>query len=255
MSVSAIVANSAIIFAEPHERHSTSIWVLNITGAAASSLAIIAVCRHGARGLHGRSYLFLMLGIISWFSADLTLMYYYYALGIEDQRIVSITDAFWFTGYVFLSLHLVTILRALRSRPTLSIVALISIITLLFVIYNISNLIQSGHLAGLDFTALIVTITYPILDLILIIPSAIILVSLRRDYQQSIPWLLSSFSLLVNAIADDGYVHDFVNGYSEGLWIWELFYVTDFIIMSGALFWYNKFHISNELRKVRLSSK
>ncbi|HEX5975949.1 MAG TPA: hypothetical protein VFY68_01665, partial [Nitrososphaeraceae archaeon] len=96
-------------------------------------------------------------------------------------------------------------------------------------------------------------ITYPILDLMLIIPSAIILVSLRRDYEHSIPWLLSSLSLLVNAIADDGYVNDFVNGNSHDLWIWDLFYVTDFIIMAGALLWYNKFHISNEIRKVRIN--
>ncbi len=36
----------------------------------------------------------------------------------------------------------------------------------------------------------------PLLDLILIAPSAIILVYIRKDYQQSIPWLLSSLSLL-----------------------------------------------------------
>jgi hypothetical protein len=86
----------------------------------------------------------------------------------------------------------------------------------------------------------------------LIIPSAIILVSLRRDYQHSVPWFLSSLSLLVNAVADDGYVNDFVNAKSQNLWIWDLFYVTDFIIMAGALFWYNKFHISNEIRKARV---
>ncbi|MDQ3838453.1 MAG: hypothetical protein M3297_04205, partial [Thermoproteota archaeon] len=93
------------------------------------------------------------------------------------------------------------------------------------------------------------TIAYPILDLILIVPSAIILASLRKDYEQSIPWFLSSLSLLINAVADDGYVIDFVSGDSQNLWFWELFYITDFIIMAGALFWYNKFHISNEITK------
>jgi hypothetical protein len=114
------------------------------------------------------------------------------------------------------------------------------------------NLLSSEFLIDVDFTAFIVTIAYPILDLALIIPSAIILVSLRRDYQHSIPWFLSSLSLLVNAIADDGYVYDFVNGDLQNLWIWDLFYVTDFIIMAGALFWYNKFHISNEIRNARM---
>ena len=192
-----------------------------------------------------------MLGLICWFSAEFTLMYYYYILHIEEQRLVSLADGFWFAGYVFLALHLFTVLRSLRSTIKLGIVVLASIATVLFVVFNVLNLLSSEFLIDVDFTAFIVTIAYPILDLALIIPSAIILVSLRRDYQHSIPWFLSSLSLLVNAIADDGYVYDFVSGNSQNLWIWDLFYVTDFIIMSGALFWYNKFHISSELRNAR----
>jgi hypothetical protein len=250
--VSAIIANSLIIFSEGHKKHSTSLWILNITGAVASTLAIIAVWRHGVHGLHGKSYLFLMLGLICWFSAELTLMYYYYVLGIEEYRLVSLTDGFWFAGYVFLTLHLFIVLHSLRSTIKSGIVVLASIVTLLFVIYNVFSLISSEFLIDVDFAAFVVTIAYPILDLTLIIPSAIILVSLRKDYQHSIPWLLSSLSLLVNAIADDGYVNDFVSGNSQNLWTWDLFYVADFIIMAAALFWYNKFHISNEIRNARM---
>jgi hypothetical protein len=191
-----------------------------------------------------------MLGLICWFSADLTLLYYYYALGVQEQKLVSLTDGFWFAGYVFLALHLFTVLRLIRGIIKLRIVVLISIVTTLFVIYNVFSLFSSEHYSiDVDFAAFAVTIAYPILDLILIIPSAIILVSLSKDYRHSIPWLLSSLSLLVNAIADDGYVNDFVNENLQNLWIWDLFYVTDFIIMSGALFWYNKFHISDEIRR------
>jgi hypothetical protein len=250
--VSAIIANSIIIFSDAHKKHSTSLWILNITGAIASSLAIIAVCRHGVHGLHGKSYVFLMLGIIFWFSADLTLMYYYYALGIEEQKLVSLTDGFWFAGYVFLASHLFILLRSIRSTIKPGIVVLTSIVTVLFVAYNVFNLVSSEFLIDVDFAAFVVTLAYPILDLILVIPSAIILVSLRKDYQHSIPWFLSSLSLLVNAIADDGYMNNFVNGNSQNLWMWDLFYVTDFIIMAGALFWYNKFHISNEIRSARI---
>jgi hypothetical protein len=193
-----------------------------------------------------------MLGIISWFSAEFTLLYDYYVLHIEEQKLVSLADGFWFVGYVFLALHLFTVLRSLRSTIKLGNVVLVSIVTVLFVIYNVLNLLSSEFLSDVDFTAFVVTMTYPVLDLLLIIPSAIILVSLRKDYQHSIPWFLSSLSLLVNAIADDGYVNDFVNGNSQNLWVWDLFYITDFIIMAGALFWYNKFHISNEIKNARM---
>jgi hypothetical protein len=113
--VSIVIANYIIITSDPHNRHATALWAMNITAAMASSLGIVAVYRHGVRGLHGKSYLFLTLGLISWFSADLTLLYYYYALGIEEQKFVTVTDGLWFIGYGFLSLHLFTIIKSLRG--------------------------------------------------------------------------------------------------------------------------------------------
>ena len=113
------------------------------------------------------------------------------------------------------------------------VVIVISIITVLFISYNLVNLFSYNFHTDDDFILIIVTILYPILDFILIIPSSIILITLRKDYEHNIPWFFSSLSLLVNSIADDGYVTDFVTGNSENLWFWELFYITDFIIISG----------------------
>ncbi|MGC1933354.1 MAG: hypothetical protein WA667_30640, partial [Candidatus Nitrosopolaris sp.] len=172
--------------------------ILNITAAIASSLGIIVVCLHGVHGAHGRSYLFLTLGIISWFAADLTLAYYYFALGIEEQIRVSITDFLWFIGYLFLAAHLFTVLRFIRSRIKLMNIIITSILSLLFITYIALNLFPSSRsLAEGDFTAFVVTITYPILDLMLFVPSTIILISLRKDDVQSIPWIILSLSLLV----------------------------------------------------------
>jgi hypothetical protein len=246
-----IIANANVIFSEAYSKHFVSLWILNITAANASILGIIAIYRYGFHGNHGKSYVFLTLGLILWFSADFTLLYDYYALGIEEQRLVTITDALWFAGYGFLALHLFIILHSLRIKIKSKIVTVVSIITTIVISYNVVNLLSYNYSIENDFIALIVTLLYPILDFILIIPSLIILVTLHKDYEHNIPWFLSSLSLLVNAIADDGYVNDFVTSNSENLWVWELFYITDFIIMSGALFWYNKFHISNALRNVK----
>lgn len=246
-----IIANVNVIFSEAYSKRFVSLSILNITAATASILGIIAIYRYGFHGTHGKSYLCLTLGLIVWFSADFTLLYDYYALGIEEQRLVTITDALWFAGYGFLALHLFIILHSLRIKIKSKIVTVVSIITTIVISYNVVNLLSYNYSIENDFIALIVTLLYPILDFILIIPSLIILVTLHKDYEHNIPWFLSSLSLLVNAIADDGYVNDFVTSNSENLWVWELFYITDFIIMSGALFWYNKFHISNALRNVK----
>ena len=254
MVIAIIIANVIVIFSEEPNKHSVSLWTLITTAAIASILGIIAVCRYGIHGNHGKSYLFLTLGLISWFSADFTLLYNYYALGIKEQRLVTTTDALWFIGYGFLALHLLTVSLSLHIKIKSKIVIVVSIITALFISYNLVNILSYDSNIDDDFIAIIVTVLYPILDFILIIPSSLILITLHKDYEQNIPWFLSSLSLLVNAIADDGYVHDFVSGNSENLWFWELFYITDFIIMTGALFWYNKFHITNSLRNAKLSN-
>jgi hypothetical protein len=251
MIIAIIIANVIVIFSEQQGKHSVSLWTLNITAATASILCIIAIYRYGIHGLHGKSCLFLALGLISWFSADFTLLYNYYAMGIEEQRLVTITDALWFVGYGFLALHLFIVIRSLHIKIKSKVVIVVSIITVFFISYNLVNLFSYDWNIEDDFIAIIVTILYPILDFILIIPSSIILITLRKDYKHNIPWFLSSLSLLVNAIADDGYVNDFVTGNSENLWFWELFYITDFIVISGALFWYNKFHISHS-KKIKI---
>ncbi len=251
MVIAIVIANVIVIYSEEHGKHSISLWILNITAATASILGIIAICRYGIQGLHGKSYLFLALGIITWFSADFTLLYNYYALGLEEQRLVTITDALWFAGYGFLALHLIIVIRSLHIRIKSKLIIIISIITVIFISYNLVNILSYDIHTDDDFIAIIVTILYPILDFILIVPSSIILVTLRKDYEYNITWSLFSLSLLVNSIADDGYVKDFVTGNSENLWFWELFYITDFIIISGALLWYNKFHISHS-KKIKI---
>lgn len=212
--------------------------------------------RHGLHGLHGKSYLFLTIGLIFWFSADLSLAYYYFALGIEEQILVSATDVLWFAGYVFLALHLFSVLRFIRSKINFITLTVTSVATILFISYNVLYIVSSSShfLVVGDFVDFVVTMAYPVLDLILVIPSVLILVNLRKDYVQSVPWFLSSLSLLVNAIADDGYVGDFVNGHLHNLLFWDMFYVLDFIIMAGALFWYNRFHISSKKRRIKINS-
>ena len=150
----------------------------------------------------------------------------------------------------------VLVLRFICSKINFITLAIASVATILFISYNVFYIVSSSShfLAVGDFVDFVVTMAYPVLDLILIIPSVLILVNLRKDYVQSVPWFLSSLSLLINAIADDGYVGDFVNGHLHNLLFWDMFYVLDFIIMAGALFWYNRFHIPSKKRSIKINA-
>jgi hypothetical protein len=251
-----VIANSIILLSDPFNRTRTALWMMNISAAVASSLGIIAIYRYGIRDLHGKSIMCVTIGLIFWFAADLSLLYSHYTHG-KEEMLVSSTDGLWFMGYIFLALHLSIILRSLRNErntydpssrtQTKIVIILIVIIATAFAIFNMLVISLSESFTNpeerVDFQALIVTIAYPVLDLILIVPSILILITLRNDIRHYVPWLLSSLSLLLSAIADDGYVIDYVNGNFRHLVFWDLFYVTDFIIMAGALFWYNRYHI------------
>jgi sterol desaturase/sphingolipid hydroxylase (fatty acid hydroxylase superfamily) len=93
MIIAISIANVIVIFSEQHSKHSVSLWTLNIIAATLSTLCIIVIYTYGIHWLHGKSHLFLALGIISWFAADFTLLYNYYALSIKEQRLVTITNA------------------------------------------------------------------------------------------------------------------------------------------------------------------
>jgi hypothetical protein len=251
---SALIINSIIIFADSSSKHSFVLVGLDVTASIASSLGIIAVWRHKLKGHYGKSYLFLTLGLISWLCADIALTYYYFGLGIKEHPVASIADAFWFAGYGFFSAHLVMALKSMSIRfdnnKNRIVIVISSVTSASFLIYSVTRTLMAFEFHGLgDTIALFVNITYPMLDSILIIPAILVLVNLRKDYQQSIPWLLTSLSLLVNAIADDGFANDVVSGNSHNLLFWDLFFITDYLIMASALFWYNRFHISNELKK------
>jgi hypothetical protein len=255
---STVITTLIVILANDHDRHSIIVIILNIAAAFATSLGMIAIFRYRLNESHGKSYLFLTLGIALWFFADLNLLYLYFVEGIVEQKQISISDVFWFSGYVFLSLHLVSVMRTIHIKKISKTLAILLVIVIIFVIVNLIN--SSTHSLFINdvdqdwiqnefgVTNLIVTILYPILDLSLIIPSVIILLNIYHEYQHSIPWILSSISLLANAIADNGYVDDFIRG-SSTIWIWDLFYINDFIIMAAALYWINKFHITESLKK------
>jgi uncharacterized membrane protein len=79
----------------------------------------------------------------------------------------------------------------------------------------------------------------------------VILVTLRGDYEHSIPWSLFSMSLLVNAVADFGFINYVMNNNVESTWIWDLFFTADFLIMAVALYWYYRHYISRELANMK----
>lgn len=248
--VNTLVINFVLHF--PSQHYSITVAALNTTAGLATIYGFVTIYRYGFRGTHGRSLLYLTIGILFWLLADLSLAYGHFVQHHEEEQalVVSLADLYWIIGYVFFSLHLFTAIRLVRRDHVHKFsVAMVVIASGLIIVYNLIlpsgfYASQEGRIIGETKTGvmdLILSILYPILDLVLIIPSVIILTVHRKDYYNFMPWILSSLSLLVNAIADDGFVHHFLEGNTKEIWIWDLFFMTDYIILIGAFYWYNRF--------------
>ena len=264
LSLSIISANLAVVVLLtyfPNLHYSITVVSLNVTAWIASATGFITVYRYGFHGIHGQSLLFLTLGIASWSLADLSLAYGHFVLHFEEEQslVVSYADLLWLIGYAFLSMHLFSVLRLVR-RSQIHALTIISVIILcgLSIVYNIMfssqflNPTSGGPLIVGDtktgFADLLLSLVYILLDLIFIVPSVIILTASRRDYFEFIPWMLFSLSLLTNAIADQGFMQHFIQGVTSEMWIWELFYMTDYLIITGAFFWYNGLYVRGSHR-------
>jgi hypothetical protein len=100
-----------------------------------------------------------------------------------------------------------------------------SVLSLLFITVVV-YIGLARSLAEDDRTAFVVTITYPILDLMLFFSPTLILISSPKHDVQSITWFFLSLSPLINAVAGEGYLNDFVGRRLHHLLFWNPFYAT-----------------------------
>lgn len=120
------------------------------------------------------------------------------------------TDIIWLVGYVFFASHLFTMPRIIGNKINVLIVVSNSVVFVSYILAPHVPVILS-ELVHHEYLVFAVNRSYLIADTILIILAVSILVALRTDYEHSIPMSLASISVLINALADSGYVNDVMN--------------------------------------------
>ena len=195
-----------------------------------------------------------------------------------QQVSYSITDALWFVGYASFGYFLFSLYYHFFRKEfepfILILIAIIILIVLLFVLDVIVSTLRLLSTQEIDFSILLVTLVYPILDAIMIFPAVLIFWAVRRirkhqdapqDEQKkgqkskeeetklssysistvsSIWILLLSISMILSAIGDIGYAYSTALGPDtvlRDIWIWNIFYNTDHLCLAAALIGYRYF--------------
>jgi hypothetical protein len=258
------ISNSVITFSGLDLRLLYDNVVIDVGALLAVGAAIAVLFMQKIKSIidNNRAFVFIAVGIILWATAELTWTYYQLGLRIENP-FPSIADAFWVIGYIFFIPALYSIsFNFIKSkiRPVTSglhtkrkeIVAISAGAAVATgIIYIILSAIFSGQnpftLTGKGLTGFIISATYPILDVIMLVPAASILWSLKRVDPSYTHWVLICAFVIFNAIADVGFAYaEIINveAANTQTWVWDTFYNAGYLCLAGALLWYVRFSIN-----------
>ncbi len=190
------------------------------------------------------------MGLCIWLTAELTWTYYQLGLRIETP-FPSPADGFWLAGYGFLIYHLYRIYNSIENKPLESkVVAIISIDVaaslafILYLIYASSDVVPQSTLE------LLINMSYPVFDAVLLAPALVVLWTLRGDPAYT-HWVMISLFIIFVTIADIGFDYALAvdkNSANKQEWIWDMFYNAGYLFIAGALFWYNRYIILTNLQ-------
>jgi hypothetical protein len=250
---SLVVSNSFIILSSEDTRDFFTNWTINTAAATALSLSIITAVtayKHRIDRFFVQAYFIFTVGLAVWLVAEVTWTYYQLVLDIGTP-FPSSADAFWLSGYGFFIYFMFRIYNLLSKENEKLLVVLVSLAAaiilgyILNLTFGIADLLsaQEGSLAWL------ISIAYPILDGILLIPAVLILWVLRGKNMASANWSLLALSIVLVTVADIGF------GYSAVIhkarkeeWIWDLFYNSSYLVMSAALFLQSRVFVKGQTR-------
>ena len=211
----------------------------------AASLGIFVAYRHRFHGPHAKAHVALSIGLSLWLCAEVTWAIYEIVLEIIPP-IPSIADYLWLSAYGFLAYYLFSTYREFKtklkfSKKTLIISIIVSAIFAGYVIYLTTSI--SFLSSQRDIAMFIVTIAYPTLDAILMVPAIVILLDIRNEPLWFIPWICESLGLLLIALSDSWFALVVLTSLTEQFWLSSLFFALIFLLWLAGLVWYIKFII------------
>ena len=196
----------------------------------------------------------------------------------EDQEApgVLIADVLYYLGYASLGYFLYSLCYHFFRKEfepfILILIALIILVPLIFIVDTIVSTLRLLSTQTIDISLLIVNVSYPILDAILIFPIAIMFWAVRRinsrrknailEEQQKIHekdkspsssfvssdasmWIFLMFiAMVLSAAGDSGFAYTSafdVTTVQNYIWMWNILYNSDHLCLAAALIGYKHF--------------
>jgi hypothetical protein len=214
----------------------------------------------------------LFLGL--WFAAHVIWTFQY-----QQSSDVSIADGLWFIGYALFGYFLYGLYYHFFKKEfeplVLVLIAIVISTVLVLVLDIIVSILRLLSTQPVEFSIVLVTLLYPILDAVLIFPAVLIFwgarrsrtrenaavkeqktdMAIRRESKTSFSthgitnassiWLLLlSIAMVLSAIGDTGFAFSTAYGpdsVQRDVWIWNAIYNADHLCLAAAVVGYGSF--------------
>lgn len=278
-----LVAGFFIIFAgDKTAQETVAMWVTNVTTSVAAGLAVILFVKKRS-GPHSKIELALAIGLVLWLGSravetwfNMTIpgllpeevLHHVYpgdflltfvtghdlevfneALGGSFGWIYGLFTALKMGGFALFNFHLIKASRLFADRygKKLSIAAMVAPAIFLGIIATAYVDVLLGQILLQD---LAIHFGYVILISMMMVPSSILLVVLRKETHKELFWILSTLSLLsfVVAYSWQAFVpvgadsEQYLEWLEQNVWLSALLFGGDYLLMAFALLWEIRTH-------------
>ena len=244
--IASVLLAHLLIILSPVDKKAMLIDIIKPTSAAiATVFSLVVVYRQKTDGIIGKAFTLLAVGLTLFLIGELISSYNGIALGIENS-LPSIAYVFWTIAYgpiFYFVFKMYYFLGASQSKTHRILICIVGAVFLTYFITLTSQTAEFSTQRGI--ASFFISITYPVLDVVLIVPSALILLNPEKGSLTSIPWIF--LAVLTLGIGDSIFAYTYNVRTMEDLnWISKLFFITSYVIVAGGLFWHNKFFIHNQ---------
>ncbi|MGH9974987.1 MAG: ABC transporter substrate-binding protein, partial [Nitrososphaeraceae archaeon] len=238
------IGNSFIIFAEPDSKVIYSNWILIINSLIAVGLCVMILIKDkDGGGKRDRANILLALGLVFWFIANIIWAYYELVLDVVSP-VPSLADLFLLSAYGFLIYRLTILYKKIGVTIDRKLLLLVVTGTGLLLIYILNLTLENTTTSNFRGLMLfVVTIAYPILNSVLTVLVLIILLGIRNEKHQYIPWICELVGLLAIIIGDSWFAIIILTAYIEQLWMSALLLSSHYLLIAGGLIWYLRYSI------------
>jgi ABC-type branched-subunit amino acid transport system substrate-binding protein len=242
--ITIVIGNSIIIFADSDSKLIYSNWILIVNSLIAAGLSAMVLFKDkDSNEGEDKTNIFLTLGLVFWFIANIIWAYYEVVLDIVSP-VPSLADLFLLSAYGFLIYRLINVYRNLGHITNRKILLLIISGTGLFLIYILNLTLELSELSNFRGLMLfVVTIAYPTLNSILTVIALMILIGIKKEKHHFIPWICELVGFLAIVVGDSWFAIIVLTAFVEQIWMSTLLLSAHYLLIAGGLIWYLRYYI------------